>query len=120
VKILNCSVLQKNNIGCIADTLRQALLTSLEDNRTDVHKQCAVIRVLSGISRARGSLHYMQQFCLDLISAERPLTINQLPMLQSVVGVWPLVLSRKVCFCYACNVYLLTSSKSLSCVRALY
>jgi len=61
--------------------------------------------VLSGISRAGGSLHYMQQFCLDLISAERPLTINQLPMLQSVVGVWPLVLSRKVRFYCVSDVY---------------
>ncbi|XP_065920464.1 uro-adherence factor A-like isoform X2 [Dysidea avara] len=86
----------KNMIGYIAEILCQAVMTSLEDNRSDVHKQCALIRVLSGISRAGGLLHYMQQFCLDLISAERPLTINQLPMLQSVVGVWPLVLSRKI------------------------
>jgi len=84
-------------MGCIADILRQAVMTSLQNDRSDVHKQCALIRVLCGISRAGGLLEYMQQFCLDLISAERPLTINQLPMLQSVVGVWPLVLSRKVC-----------------------
>lgn len=83
-------------IGCVADALRHALFVSLEDTHVDVHKQCALIRVMAGISRAVGKLDYMQRLCLDLISLHRPLTIAQLPMLQAVVGVWPLVLARKV------------------------
>ena len=61
-----------------------------------VHKQCSLIRIVAGISRVVGNVNYMQRLCLDLISLRRPLNITQLPMLQAVIGVWPLVLARKV------------------------
>lgn len=87
-------------MGCVADTLRHALFVSLEDDsHVDVHKQCSLIRIMAGISRAVGKVDYMQRLCLDLISLRRPLNISQLPMLQAVVGVWPLVLARKVRLC---------------------
>ena len=91
-------------MGCVADTLRCKLFMSLEDNHIDVHKQCSLIRVITGISRAVGKVDFMQRLCLDLISLSRPLKISQLPLLQAVAGVWPLVLARKVC------VYVIVSS----------
>ena len=84
-------------MGCVADTLRCKLFMSLEDNHIDVHKQCSLIRVITGISRAVGKIDFIQRLCLDLISLCRPLKISQLPLLQAVAGVWPLVLARKVC-----------------------
>jgi len=90
-------LLQENVMGCVADTLRHALFLSLEDDsHVDVHKQCSLIRIVAGISRVVGNVNYMQRLCLDLISLRRPLNITQLPMLQAVIGVWPLVLARKV------------------------
>ena len=86
-------------MGCVADTLRCTLFVSLEDNNIDVHKQCSLIRVITAISRAVGKVDFMQRLCLDLISLSRPLKISQLPLLQAVAGVWPLVLARRVCVC---------------------
>lgn len=95
-------------MGCVADTLRCMLFMSLEDNHIDVHKQCSLIRVITAISRVVGKIDFMQRLCLDLISLNRPLKVSQLPLLQAVAGVWPLVLARKVCvyhclFCFVCT-----------------
>ena len=95
-------------MGCVADTLRCTLFVSLEDNNIDVHKQCSLIRVITAISRSVGKVDFMQRLCLDLISLSRPLKISQLPLLQAVAGVWPLVLARKVCVCVC----------ACACVRA--
>ena len=91
-------------MGCVADTLCCMLFMSLEDNHIDVHKQCSLIRVITAISRVVGKIDFMQRLCLDLINLNCPLKVSQLPLLQAIAGVWPLVLARKVCM-YHCLFY---------------
>lgn len=102
-------------MGCVADTFRCKLFMSLEDNQIDVHKQCSLIRVVTGISRAVGKIDFIQRLCLDLISLSRPLKISQLPLLQAVAGVWPLVLARKVYVATYMSLSLLLLFTSLFC-----